>query len=57
MSKDPICNMVVDENKAKAAGRTSEFQGQTYYFCADSCKRKFDKEPERYARQSSPGQL
>ena len=52
MSKDPICSMIVDEDKAKVAGRTSEYQGQTYYFCADSCKRKFDKEPEKYAKKS-----
>ena len=45
MAKDPVCNMNVDEAKAAA---TSIFKGVTYYFCAASCKEKFDKEPEKY---------
>ena len=45
MAKDPVCNMNVDEEKAAA---TSIFKGVTYYFCATSCKEKFDKEPEKY---------
>jgi Cu+-exporting ATPase len=32
---------------ATAAG-SSEYQGQTYYFCSTGCKRQFDKDPERY---------
>ena len=47
-AKDPICGMNVDADKAKAAGRTTEFQGNTYYFCTDACKMKFDKDPTRY---------
>ncbi len=49
--KDPICGMSVEEGKAKAAGRISEYQGTPYYFCADSCKRKFDQDPERFVRK------
>jgi YHS domain-containing protein len=45
MAKDPVCNMNVDEKKAAA---TSEYKGIIYYFCAKSCKEKFDKEPEKY---------
>ena len=44
--KDPVCGMQVDP--AKAAG-TSEYQGQTYYFCAVGCKTKFDADPGKYA--------
>ena len=40
--KDPICGMQVDEQNA--AGK-SEYQGQTYYFCSQSCKIKFDQGP------------
>jgi len=54
-SKDPVCGMDVDRVKAKAAGRTSEYQGTTYYFCADQCKRKFDSNPAQYTG-GSPGQ-
>lgn len=45
MVKDPVCNMDVDEKKAAA---TSEYKGKAYYFCAKTCKEKFDKEPEKY---------
>jgi Cu+-exporting ATPase len=26
----------------------TEYQGQTYYFCAPGCKRSFEKEPEKF---------
>lgn len=45
MAKDPVCGMMVDEEKA--AG-TSEYKGKTYYFCSPGCKVAFDKDPERY---------
>jgi len=43
---DPVCGMSVDS--AHAAGER-EYGGQTYYFCSDSCKTKFDADPARYA--------
>ncbi len=53
---DPICGMDVDIQKATAAGRTSVFQGKSYYFCSDNCKVTFDKDPKRYAGASAkPG--
>jgi YHS domain-containing protein len=45
MVKDPVCGMVIDE---KTAAGKSEYQGQTIYFCAASCKVKFDQDPGRY---------
>jgi membrane fusion protein, copper/silver efflux system len=50
---DPICGMDVDPSKAKAAGRTSTYRGETYYFCSDQCKRQFDASPEKHARQAA----
>ncbi len=50
MTKDPVCGMQVDQNKAPA---TTSYQGQKYSFCGQDCKNKFDKEPQRYAGQSS----
>jgi membrane fusion protein, copper/silver efflux system len=50
-AKDPICGMDVDQKRAAAAGRTSEYEGTTYYFCSDGCKKDFDKDPARYARK------
>ena len=48
---DPVCGMEVDEKKAAADGRTSSYQGRTYYFCADDCKKAFEKAPAKYARK------
>lgn len=45
MAKDPVCGMMVDEEKAAA---TSVYKGKTYYFCAPGCKAAFDRDPERY---------
>ena len=46
MVKDPVCGMTIDEKTAKG---TSEYKGQTYYFCAAVCKTRFDAAPEKYA--------
>jgi YHS domain-containing protein len=45
MVKDPVCGMDIDP---KTAAGKSEYQGQTYYFCAMGCKIAFDKEPQKY---------
>ena len=44
---DPVCGMDVDPETAEWK---SEYQGQTYYFCAPGCQRAFQKEPEKYVR-------
>lgn len=46
MEIDPVCNMDVDPETAKWS---SEYEGDTYYFCSPGCKRAFDKDPEEYA--------
>ncbi len=43
--KDPVCGMTIDE---KTAAGKSEYNGQTFYFCAAICKTRFDKDPARY---------
>lgn len=48
-AKDPVCDMLVDIAGAKL---TSQYHGETVYFCAAGCKRAFDKDPERYLVQS-----
>ncbi len=50
--RDPVCNMQVDEKNA--AGQ-SDYQGQTYYFCSQNCKQKFDRNPQQYAKQGAQG--
>jgi Cu+-exporting ATPase len=48
--KDPVCGMEVNEHKAAA---TAQHGGKTYYFCCTGCKEKFEREPQRYARQTA----
>ena len=52
MAKDPICGMEIKEGEAKA---TSSYKGKTYYFCHESCKATFDKDPTKYATKSCCG--
>ena len=47
MARDPVCGMTVDEATAKF---TSEYNGETYYFCNQRCKTAFDKAPERFVK-------
>ncbi len=43
---DPVCLMDVDPATARWK---SDYNGRTYYFCAPSCKKSFDREPSAYA--------
>ncbi len=45
MEKDPVCGMDVDRG---AAAATVEYQGKAYFFCAESCKEKFEQDPQKY---------
>ena len=45
MAVDPVCGMQVDPQTAR---QSSEYQGQTYYFCSPGCKRAFEAEPQTY---------
>ncbi len=47
MAKDPVCGMTVDEATAKW---TSDYKGETYYFCNERCKLAFEKAPERFVK-------
>ena len=42
---DPVCGMTVEI--ATALFKT-DYNGQTYYFCARGCQRSFEAEPEKY---------
>ena len=53
-ARDPVCGMMVDEPKALAAKRFSEYLGKTYCFCNDACKQSFDQTPARFTEK--PGQ-
>lgn len=51
--EDPVCGMQIDEQKA--AGQ-SQYQGETYYFCSQHCKQKFDQNPQQYTQESGRSQ-
>lgn len=39
---DPICGMTIQKANAPY---TSQYQGETYYFCSDGCRMTFNKDP------------
>ncbi len=45
MPKDPVCGMEVNEEEAPAR---AQFEGQTYYFCCEACRKRFKDNPEEY---------
>lgn len=48
MVRDPVCGMMVDSQTAEFK---AEFKGQTYYFCNDACKTKFEKNPSKFIKK------
>lgn len=43
---DPVCAMRIETARAWGPSR---YEGRTYHFCSQSCKTRFDADPERYA--------
>lgn len=50
MTIDPVCGMDVDD---KTAQFKSEHMGKTYYFCSQSCKAVFEKNPIKFMGEGS----
>ena len=48
---DPVCGMTVDPHTAK---HRADYRGQTYYFCAASCRAKFVSDPRKYLGERAP---
>ncbi len=49
--RDPVCGMTVDT----AAGKPSaEHGGQVFHFCSESCRTKFQKDPDAYLTATDP---
>jgi len=42
---DPVCEMEVDVDDPPAK---YEYEGETYYFCAPGCKKRFEDNPEKF---------
>jgi len=53
MTRDQVCGMDVDENTAAAK---TEYAGDTYYFCSQECKQKFESDPESYVSRTDASQ-
>lgn len=53
--RDAACGMMIDQAKAIAEGNTLTRDGETYYFCSDSCKKKFGSQPEHYLALNPSG--
>jgi len=49
--KDPVCNMKVDDVEARAAGRVIDYGGRKYYFCSETCKQQFSRDPGQFLKK------
>ena len=47
MTTDPVCGMEVDPQSAMY---TAVHKGQTYYFCSERCKARFQQTPEAFLK-------
>jgi YHS domain-containing protein len=54
-AKDPVCGMDVDPASDRVL--KSEYQGKTYYFCAEMCRERFDRDPEKYVHAMAEGDM
>ena len=52
LAKDPVCGMDVTPQSARY---TSEYEGQTYYFCSNACQLAFEDAPQQYLATSQAG--
>ena len=48
---DPVCGMKVAPGKDRIV---FTYQMRGYYFCAESCRKAFEENPERYSSKDSP---
>jgi len=53
--KDAACGMMIDAARAEKEGHTLSRNGVTYYFCSESCKKKFSSQPEHYLAANPSG--
>jgi YHS domain-containing protein len=50
MAKDPVCGMELEEQDAEFQ---SQYAGREYVFCSETCKDKFENNPEQYAASAA----
>ncbi len=49
--RDPVCGMTVDPEAGKPSLR---YDGHTYHFCSEGCRRKFEAAPQDYLTAKDP---
>jgi membrane fusion protein, copper/silver efflux system len=54
--QDPVSGAMVSIAKAEKAGRKSVYNGKAYYFFSDEGKAEFDKNPEKFAKNTERDQ-
>jgi YHS domain-containing protein len=50
MTRDPVCGMKVDDNRAEFQ---TQFAGKKYFFCSDECRKEFEAEPDAYVETAA----
>ena len=50
--RDPVCGMPLDGQRA---GASTEYEGEVYLFCSEECRKEFERDPRRFARDSAAG--
>jgi Cu+-exporting ATPase len=48
MASDPVCGMEVNREVASAQALTSDYNGETYFFCGKGCKLDFGEDPAKF---------
>ena len=43
--RDPVCGMWIEP---EYAADVDAYKGKIFYFCAQSCKKEFNNDPEKY---------
>lgn len=43
--RDPVCGMKIEP---EYAADLDFYKGKIFYFCAPSCKKKFEEDPDKY---------
>ena len=51
---DPVCQMTVSAQKDTP---TTRWEGETVYFCSDSCKSKFMLKPKNFFKAAEPRRM
>ena len=51
---DPVCGMKVDPATSK---HRFEYRGETYHFCSNGCRTKFEADPKRYLEKDGAPQV